>query len=153
MYMTVLRREKEPLRSVHSCYSSLKEPLVGFQRVCRQIAPVALIGVLVSGQDFAAAAAATPEEKAATQSEEQRPEGKRRPVRELLYGATPEEQARLTEERKRISAAAAAFGTDPTAIVGYYELTYGHTAFTNNLRTDRASAEVRLPITPNWLYG
>jgi hypothetical protein len=72
-------------------------------------------------------------------------------VRELLYGATPEEQARLTEERKRLSAAAAAFGTDPTAIVGYYQLGYGHTAFTNNVRLDTATAEVRLPITPNWL--
>ncbi len=78
-------------------------------------------------------------------------EGGRRPLRELLYGATPEEQARLAEERKRLSAAAAAFGTDPTAIVGYYQLQYGHSTFTNNLRLDTATAEVRVPITPNWL--
>ena len=78
-------------------------------------------------------------------------ESERRPLRELLYGATPEERARLEEERKRLSAAAKAFGTDPTAIVGYYELTYGHSAFTNNLRLDTATAEARLPITPNWL--
>jgi hypothetical protein len=68
-----------------------------------------------------------------------------------FYGATPEERARLEEERKRISAAAASFGTDPTAIIGYYELTYGHSVFTNNLRLDNVTAEVRLPITPNWL--
>src|SRR2546426_666240 len=78
-------------------------------------------------------------------------ESERRPLRELLYGATPEERARLEEERKRLWAAAKAFGTDPTAIVGYYELTYGHSAFTNNLRLDTATAEARLPITPNWL--
>jgi len=78
-------------------------------------------------------------------------ESERRRLQERLYGATPEEQAQLTEERKRISAAAASFGTDPTAIVGYYELTYGHSAFTNNLRLDNATAEVRVPITPNLL--
>jgi len=68
-----------------------------------------------------------------------------------FYGATPEEHARLEEERKRLSAAASRFGTDPTAINGYYELTYGHSAFTNNLRVDTATAEARLPITPNWV--
>jgi hypothetical protein len=50
-----------------------------------------------------------------------------------------------------LSAEAKAFATDPTAINGYYELSYTHNAFTNNLRTDSATAEVRLPITPNWL--
>ena len=44
------------------------------------------------------------------------------PLQSLLQGATPEEHARLEEERKRISAAARAFGTDPTAINGYYQL-------------------------------
>jgi hypothetical protein len=78
-------------------------------------------------------------------------EGKRRPLQTLLQGANPEEHARLEEERKRLSAAAKAFGTDPTAINGYYELTYGHSTFTNNLRLDTAVAEVRLPITPNWV--
>jgi hypothetical protein len=67
-----------------------------------------------------------------------------------LLGATPEERARLEEERKRLSAEAKAFATDPTAINGYYELAYGHSTFTNNLRLDTATAEVRLPITPNW---
>jgi hypothetical protein len=78
-------------------------------------------------------------------------EGKRRPLQKLLLGATPEEQARLTEERERISALAKTFGTDPTAINGYYQLEYGHNSFTNNLRTDSLTAEARLPITPNWI--
>ncbi|OAI44143.1 hypothetical protein AYO43_02315 [Nitrospira sp. SCGC AG-212-E16] len=78
-------------------------------------------------------------------------EGNRRPLQSLLQGATPEEHARLEEERKRISAAAKAFGTDPTAINGYYQLNYGNSSFTNNLRTNTMAAEVRLPITPNWL--
>jgi len=78
-------------------------------------------------------------------------EAKRRPLQTLLQGATPEEHERLQAERKRISAAAKSFGTDPTAIVGYYELTYSNNAFTNNLRTNTMAAEVRLPITPNWL--
>src|SRR5207249_2133889 len=77
-------------------------------------------------------------------------ESERRPLRELLYGATPEERERLAEERKRLSAAAAAFGTDPTAIIGYYQLTYGHSAFTNNLRLESATAVVQVPLTPNW---
>ena len=75
----------------------------------------------------------------------------RRRLQERLYGATPEEHERLKEERKRISAAAKAFGTDPTAINGYYQLEYGHNSFTNNLRTDSLTAEVRLPVTPNWI--
>lgn len=58
----------------------------------------------------------------------------------------------LDEERKRISAAAAAAGTDPTAIIGYYQLGYGHNAFTHGLRTESATAVVRLPLTPNWLF-
>lgn len=75
----------------------------------------------------------------------------RRRLKERIYGATPEEQARLEEERKRLSAAAKAFGTDPTAINGYYQLEYGRTAFTNNLVTNSATAEARLPITPNFV--
>lgn len=51
-------------------------------------------------------------------------EGDRRLLPSLM-GATPEEQARLTEERKRLSATAAANGTDPTAIVGYNQLAFG----------------------------
>jgi len=72
-------------------------------------------------------------------------------LEDRLQGATPEERARLDEERKRLSAAAARFGTDPTAIVGYYQLAYGRNTFTNNLRIDSAVATVRLPITPNLL--
>lgn len=85
---------------------------------------------------------------------EKQPEPPRGPLRRLesrVLGATPEERERLEEERKRLSAEAKAFGTDPTAINGYYELTYGHSSFTNNLRLDTATAEARLPITPNWL--
>jgi hypothetical protein len=72
-------------------------------------------------------------------------------IESRFYGATPEEQARLEEERKRLSAAAAGFGTDPTAIIGYYQLEYGHSTFLNNLRSDSATAEARLPITPNFV--
>ena len=78
----------------------------------------------------------------------------RRPLQRLherILGATPEERARLEEERKRLSAAAAAFGTDPTAVIGYYQASYGHNVLTNNLRLDVATASVRVPITPNWL--
>jgi opacity protein-like surface antigen len=89
-------------------------------------------------------------------SEEAKPdveskEGTRRPLQSLLQGATPEEHARLEEERKRLSAAAKASGTDPTAIIGYYQLNYGHSTFTNNLRLDNATAVVQLPVTPNWV--
>jgi hypothetical protein len=79
---------------------------------------------------------------------EKPPEPAKGPLRRLeerledrLHGATPEEHARLDAERKRLSADAAAFGTDPTAIIGYYQLNYGHSVFTNNLRIDSA----RLP--------
>jgi hypothetical protein len=85
---------------------------------------------------------------------EKQPESAGGPLQRLesrFYGATPEEQARLEEERKRLSAAAAGFGTDPTAINGYYQLEYGHSTFLNNLRSDSATAEARLPITPNFL--
>jgi hypothetical protein len=97
------------------------------------------------------AAAATSESGGDTKPEAESKEGERGPLRSLLQGATPEEHARLEEERKRISAAAKAFGTDPTAINGYYQLNYGNSSFTNNLRTNTMAAEVRLPITPNWL--
>jgi len=72
-------------------------------------------------------------------------------VESRFYGATPEERARLEEERKRLSAAAAGFGTDPTAIIGYYQLEYGRNTFTNNLISNSATAEARLPITPNFI--
>lgn len=78
----------------------------------------------------------------------------RRSLRQLesqLLGATPEERARLQEERKRLLAAAAAFGTDPTAIIGYHQLAYGHSVLVSNLRFDTTTATMRLPVTPNWL--
>lgn len=79
------------------------------------------------------------------------PDREPRLLESRFMGATPEERARLAEERKRISAAAAAFGTDPTAIVGYYQAGYGHSEFTNGLRLDTATVVARLPLTPNWL--
>jgi len=86
-----------------------------------------------------------------TESAEEKPGGVLGRMESRFYGATPEEQARLEEERKRLSAAAAVFGTDPTAINGYYQLEYGHNTFLHNLRTDTATAEARLPITPNFI--
>ena len=86
---------------------------------------------------------------------EKGPEPAKGPLRRLesrLLGATPEERARLAEERKHLSAEAAAFGTDPTAIIGYYQLGYGHNAFTNGSRLDTATAVVRQPLTPNSVF-
>ena len=65
--------------------------------------------------------------------------------------ATPDPRARLDAERRRISAAAAAAGTDPTAIIGYYQLGFGHNDFSRGLSSNAATAVVRLPLTPNWL--
>lgn len=114
---------------------------------------IALITLLVAvaGGVTTPASAAVSERSEEAKPDAEPADGKRRPLQTLLQGANPEEHARLVEERKRISAAAKSFGTDPTAINGYYELTYGHSAFTNNLRLDTAVAEVRLPITPNWV--
>ena len=95
------------------------------------------------------AAAAVAESSGDAKPDAESKEGERRPLQSLLQGATPEEHAQLEEERKRISAAAKAFGSDPTAIVGYYELTYGNSSFTNILRLNTMAAEARLPITPN----
>ena len=95
-----------------------------------------------------------PADKPAAETAENPPEPAkgllRRRLESRLHGDTLEERARLDEERKRLSAQAAAFGTDPTAIIGYYQLNYGHNVFTNNLRIDAATATARLPITPNW---
>jgi hypothetical protein len=99
--------------------------------------------------------AVTPDTKSREEPAAESAEGPSEPgrpsLRDKLLGATPEERARLEAERVRISAAAASFGTDPTAIIGYYELAYGHNAFTNNLRLDIAAAEVRVAVTPNFL--
>ena len=111
------------------------------------------LSLAVAGGGTTPAAAAVSES-----SEEAKPDTKPTPARSPLQrmeqrflGATPEEHARLEEERKRLSAAAKAFGTDPTAINGYYQLEYGHNTFFNNLRVDSATAEARLPITPNFV--
>jgi hypothetical protein len=106
------------------------------------------VALAESGTTPASAAASDSGEEAKPDAESEKGEGRRRIP---LLGATPEERARLEAERKRLSAEAKAFATDPTAINGYYELSYTHNTFTNNLRTDSATAEVRLPITPNWL--
>ena len=95
-----------------------------------------------------------PADQPASSSSEKKAEPSRRPLQrmeERFLGATPEERARLEAERERLSAAAAAFGTDPTAVVGFYQATYGHTVLTNNLRLDVATATIRVPVTPNWL--
>jgi len=125
----------------------------------RQIILLVILSAVWPGPIFATEAvepsADQSNDKAVGESAEQPPapaEGKRGPVRSLVQGATPEEHARLVEERKHLSAEAAAFGTDPTALNGYFELTYGHNEYTNNLRLDTATAEARLPITPNLIF-
>ncbi|MGH7164146.1 MAG: hypothetical protein ACREIS_01315 [Nitrospiraceae bacterium] len=111
-----------------------------------------LLAAAASGVGTVVAAEAASKEGPVAEAPSEPEEGKRRPLRSLLEGATPEERARLAEERKRLSATAAGFGTDPTAIVGYYQLGYGHNALTNGLRTEVASAVVQFPVTPNWLF-
>lgn len=111
---------------------------------------VTLSLVMVAGAT-APASAAVSERSDENKPESKPAEGKRRPVQTLLQGANPEEHARLEEERIRISAAAKKFGTDPTAINGYYELNYANSTFSNNLRLNTVNADVRLPVTPNWI--
>ena len=107
----------------------------------------------MSESSSARAAAEASRNDAVAESPQESAEGPlRRRLESRLLGATPEERERLKEERKRLSAEAKAFGTDPTAIVGYYQLNYGHSTFTNNLRLDTATATVVLPVTPNWLF-
>lgn len=77
------------------------------------------------------------------------PEARRRAS--WLSNATPEARERLSEERKRLSAATAT-GTDPTAIIGFYQLAYGHSAYTHGLSTNAGSAVARPPLTPNWVF-
>jgi len=113
---------------------------------------LSLLPLEILAADTAPTVEAQTQENKGTESAEEKPERKHRRLEALMVGATPEERARLEEERKRLSAAAAGFGTDPTAIVGYYQLVYGHSTFTNNLRTDTATATIQLPITPNWLF-
>lgn len=61
----------------------------------------------------------------------------------------PRQEADRDQERKRLSEAAADFGTDPTAIIGYYQVMYAHSTSTNNQRLDTVTATVRMPLTPN----
>ena len=68
-----------------------------------------------------------------------------------MSGAEPDEQARRSEERKSLSEAGAATGSDPTAIIGYYQLSYSHNVYTTGLNLDLATAVIRLPLTPNFL--
>ena len=75
-------------------------------------------------------------------------EGKRRPLQTLLQGVTPEERARLEAERTRLSAAAKAFGTDPTAINGYYELTMGEFVHQQSASRHRRSQRFDCPSHP-----
>ena len=114
------------------------------------------VGLGTGSLSIAAEKSDEPADEPAAESPEQQQEPAKGPLRrrleERLQGATPEEAARLDAERKRLSAAAARFGTDPTAIVGYYQLAYGLNTFTNNLRIDSAVATVRLPVTPNFLF-
>jgi len=95
------------------------------------------------------AATAVPERGEDAAPDMESKESNRRPLRSLLQGPTLEERARLTEERKRLSAVAAANGTDPTAIIGFNQLAYGHTVFTNGLNLETATAVVQVPFTPN----
>lgn len=111
---------------------------------------VSLVPAYASAADLASTTGSQAQDEKGTESEEEKPEGKLRRLEALIRGATPEERARLEEERRRLSAAAAGFGTDPTAIIGYYQLEYGHSTFTNNLRVDSLTATVRVPVTPNF---
>jgi len=113
------------------------------------------LSLAVAEGDTTPAAAAASESSEETKPDAESKEGKRRPLQTLLQGATPEEHERLQAERTRLSATAKSFGTDPTAIVGWYQLNYGHSTRTadrvRNLRIDSATADVRVPITPNFL--
>lgn len=115
-----------------------------------------LLGLLIISGIALAPATSWPADEApskdpAADSPSEPSESERRPLRSRLLGATPEERERLAEERKRLSAIAAANGTDPTAIIGFYQLSYGHDAFTHSLRADTATAIAQVPLTPNWL--
>lgn len=53
--------------------------------------------------------------------------------------------------RKRLQEMAAAFGTDPTAIVGYHEVHYEYERVPGDARTHNAVAIASLALTPSWL--
>ena len=104
---------------------------------------ICAISYLIHSSSFAADAIEGPADGAVTQSQAELREG------ESLQGATSEKHVSLEEERRRLSGAAAGFGTDPTAIIGYYQFMYAHSTSTNNQRLDTVTATVRLPVTPN----
>ena len=114
---------------------------------------ILLLGLIssdVSAADPDSTTESKTQDDTGTEAAEEKPEGKLRRLESLIRGATPEERAHLSEERKRLSEAASAFGTDPTAIIGYYQLTYGHSEFTLGQRLDTATGVIRLPVTPNF---
>src|SRR5215470_2195832 len=136
-----LRRNREPFQTITLILEAVS---VGLLIV------LSFVPVKVSAADTAPTAETQSQDNKGTESEEEKPEGRLRRLESLIRGATPEERARLEEERKKLSAAAAGFGTDPTAIIGYYQLEYAHSTFTNNLRLDSLTATVRVPVTPNF---
>jgi hypothetical protein len=54
------------------------------------------------------------------------------------------------ESRRELQALAAENGTDPTAVVGFYQLQYEHDSFSNGRRDNLVAATVSLAITPSW---
>jgi hypothetical protein len=137
-----LRRDRAPFQPIRSILGAVSIAL---------LMALSLLPTEVPAADTAPSAETQTQGEQGAETKEKPPEGVLGRVESRFYGATPEEQARLEEERKRLSAAAAGFGTDPTAIVGYYQLEYGRSTFTNNLVTNTATAEARLPITPNFV--
>ncbi len=120
---------------------------------CRVLLALALFctaGIGASPLSFAAEESDQPTGKSVATSPQKEPEPTQRPLERLIMGATPEEHARLEAERERLSAAAAKFGTDPTAVIGFNQLTYNHLSLTNGVRVDSAVATVRVPLTPNY---
>mgnify|MGYP003578692094 FL=1 len=104
---------------------------------------ISAIGYLINSFSFAADRIQGTADGTVAESQPELKEG------ESLQGPTSATPASLDEERKRLSESAAAFGTDPTAIIGYYQVMYAHSTSTNNQRLDTVTATIRLPVTPN----
>ena len=76
------------------------------------------VGLGTGSFSIAAEKSDGPADEPVVESPEKQQEPAEGPLRRRLesrMGSTPEERARLAEERKRLSAAAKRFGTDPTA--------------------------------------
>jgi len=76
------------------------------------------------------------------------------PDRDEVGDAAPRSSAHdqeVVEAKQRLQEAAAGFGTDPTAIAGYYEIHYEHDQLTGGERTENLVAIVSLALTPSWL--